>query len=351
MGNQLSHNIFSYATSELSQDAFLCWLFSYGDLKSKEDYPELHNCAMDLLCKLCPDSQQPIYVKSIHRQEDHIDVLIEAEGINNRALFIIIEDKSGTTEHDEQLERYKKIVIEKYQDQNPEVIGAYYKSGLQGRQDGIIAAGYRAVFRPQILEILNKHPECMKNDIFGSYYRNLYDAQNEAQKYKEYRYDEWEWCQIEAFFDDILHSERFGEEKFCAYDYVPNQDGGFISMWTAGSYIKNEPWQLYFQLEFAPKKAQICIKGWIDGKAEKGKNYISKEGNRFIDQIVHWDKNEYAFRQYEFERPYRLSPHESMTFGKVCIDPNSTYNEIEAKIHYAYHQYECLLKDYSCKID
>lgn len=42
------NNIFHYATSELSQDAFLCWLFSYA-LKDADNDAALNACAIDFL--------------------------------------------------------------------------------------------------------------------------------------------------------------------------------------------------------------------------------------------------------------------------------------------------------------
>jgi hypothetical protein len=39
----MDNNLFSYATSELSQDAFLCWLLSYA----------INGCSKDLSLKAC----------------------------------------------------------------------------------------------------------------------------------------------------------------------------------------------------------------------------------------------------------------------------------------------------------
>ena len=39
-------NLFSFATSELSQDAFICWLLSWANPKISEPDKELHQCAI-----------------------------------------------------------------------------------------------------------------------------------------------------------------------------------------------------------------------------------------------------------------------------------------------------------------
>ena len=48
----LNNNIFHFATGELSQDAFLCWLFSFA-LKDADDEPVLKSCAVDFYQAVC----------------------------------------------------------------------------------------------------------------------------------------------------------------------------------------------------------------------------------------------------------------------------------------------------------
>ena len=42
-------NLFRYATSELSQDAFICWLMSYAKIANENENPEITKCALDFL--------------------------------------------------------------------------------------------------------------------------------------------------------------------------------------------------------------------------------------------------------------------------------------------------------------
>ena len=96
-------NLFDFATSELSQDAFLCWLFSWADNKYKENYPVMNNCAKAVLKLFCNKEIDNIENVEVHKQENNIDVFVK---INNKYL-LIIEDKTYTKEHDNQLNRYK----------------------------------------------------------------------------------------------------------------------------------------------------------------------------------------------------------------------------------------------------
>ena len=45
-------NIFDYATSELSQDAFLCWLMQWANKSNKKIDAPLNNCAVQFVKKL-----------------------------------------------------------------------------------------------------------------------------------------------------------------------------------------------------------------------------------------------------------------------------------------------------------
>lgn len=48
--NQQLPNIFKYATKELSQDAFLCWLLSLADKKyATKETQSLHELAVNLI--------------------------------------------------------------------------------------------------------------------------------------------------------------------------------------------------------------------------------------------------------------------------------------------------------------
>ena len=42
-------NLFRFATSELSQDAFICWLISWGDPQYEKTHEALHGTALSLL--------------------------------------------------------------------------------------------------------------------------------------------------------------------------------------------------------------------------------------------------------------------------------------------------------------
>ena len=112
----MKNNLFYYATSELSQDAFLCYLASFALTEAKDD-PLLRSCAKSLLTEMVPElSGKDFTLTNVERQVNHIDVLFTVT-CGDKKYKIIVEDKVNAGEHDNQLLRYLNEVEEKFQDQ------------------------------------------------------------------------------------------------------------------------------------------------------------------------------------------------------------------------------------------
>ena len=87
----LKNNLFNYATSELSQDAFLCfcWLASYT-LEDAEPDDALRSCAREMLELFVPELKgRPFTLQDVERQVWHIDVLLTAELAGAKPFFSI----------------------------------------------------------------------------------------------------------------------------------------------------------------------------------------------------------------------------------------------------------------------
>ena len=103
----MKHNLFAFATSELSQDAFFCWALDC--LNRDEDSP-LYGfgrsfCALLLGRK--NDDLPKIKGVVIRRQFKHVDVLALVVYSNRTTIdALVIEDKVNTSEHDDQIQKY-----------------------------------------------------------------------------------------------------------------------------------------------------------------------------------------------------------------------------------------------------
>ncbi len=110
-------NIFDYATKELSQDAMICWLIAWAG-QSKDAAREdeaLQLCGRQFVCTLLNHKRSgkaPIELEDevkteIYQQERRIDVLARINGKH----VLLIEDKTGTKDHDKKLSRYYHDVV------------------------------------------------------------------------------------------------------------------------------------------------------------------------------------------------------------------------------------------------
>lgn len=125
-------NLFQFATSELSQDAFICWLISWT--KHPEEQA-LHQCAKSFIAFLynlkhgegSATSEDVSELITLKKQYQKIDVYFQAI-IKHKRISFIIEDKVFTSHHSKQLERYLKVVKDDSIEED-EIIAIYFKTG------------------------------------------------------------------------------------------------------------------------------------------------------------------------------------------------------------------------------
>ena len=148
-----NNNLFTYATSELSQDAFLCWLFSYA-MEDADNEPTLKECAIDFIRQFIPDLRNgdKIWISEPPRKQYRsIDILLTV----NDKYKVIIEDKTYTSEHDNQLKRYMDDVRIDFCNYIP--IGVYFKTGFQSDWSNVEKSNYLPFGREQILSTIEKY--------------------------------------------------------------------------------------------------------------------------------------------------------------------------------------------------
>ncbi len=94
-------NLFTYATKELSQDAFLCWLFANYDCENGK----VREVARALLTKFVNKPIGEITDCRILKQWNYLDICVRLD-CGNITYLIAIEDKTYSDVHDDQLNRY-----------------------------------------------------------------------------------------------------------------------------------------------------------------------------------------------------------------------------------------------------
>lgn len=117
----MSNNLFSFATKELSQDAFICWSINWLNYPECPQYA-LGKATMDLF--LGNKKQEKYYNVEVKRQYKSIDVLV----LFNDTYALIVEDKTNTSEHSDQIVRYEEKIKTEYP--NRKIILSYVKTGI-----------------------------------------------------------------------------------------------------------------------------------------------------------------------------------------------------------------------------
>lgn len=234
-------NLFQIATKELSQDGFFTWLIQWAD-STNEKYDKELNITAKSFVKLLSNNTTDIVNVSAGRQWNNIDIWAEV----NDDIFIAIEDKTNTSEHSEQLERYKQIAQEHYKNKRDNLFFVYLKTGNESIStiNEVTKKGYTVIDRKAVLEILNSCKS--KNDILSEFRDNLNLIESQTNSFIKLDNITSDWKATEGFY---LKLQEMILPEWSDWRYVANQMGGFLGFW----YHWTSPgdYSLYIQIENA----------------------------------------------------------------------------------------------------
>lgn len=230
-------SLFAFAPSELSQDAFLCWLLSWADPKYATVDPGLHRAGTDLIAALLDKCDIPVPTAitslDIKRQFNKIDILV----LVNNSIAILIEDKTKLNEHSDQLTRYREVAETHFA--NHKLAPIYFKTGDQSSYAAIESDGYRCFLRADLLEVLGRERGTpIRNDIFDDFHCHLTNLERRVTDYLRKPLGEWHYDCWTGFLIDLR--KRLGDG---GWGYVPNQKKGFMGFWwhtKDGCYLQLE---------------------------------------------------------------------------------------------------------------
>jgi hypothetical protein len=216
-------NLFNFATSELSQDAFICWLASWADPAHRADNEALHATATAFLDRLLEigGMPKPAEYRSVvvRPQWNNIDVLLLVNG----GIAVIIEDKTNTKDHSDQLSRYKATVARKFPDYH--IAAVYLKTGDQCDYGSAERAGYGCFLRDHLLDLL-KHGERsgVRNDVFSDFTRHLHGVEESVRGFLTVEPQHWERPQWKGFF--MALKDKLGDGD---WDHRGHAGGGSLT--------------------------------------------------------------------------------------------------------------------------
>lgn len=247
-------NLFDFATNELSQDAFLCWILSWADPSLKQVDQDLHDCGVALISaffnKKCLTMPSKVDKVTVLKQHKNIDVLC----VINDKFPILIEDKTDTINHSSQLQRYYKEVLKMgFQESN--LIPIYYKTEDQSNYTQVQGEKFHPFLREDILPVLDGYKGT--NPILLDYRSRIQGISLDTESYKTKPVEEWCWRAYRGFYMRLQTELGYGN-----WGYVPNQSGGFMGFWWG--FKSDAKCTQHLQIESKPKEISSSITS--DGK-------------------------------------------------------------------------------------
>ena len=226
----MKNNLFYYATKELSQDAFICWLCSYAGEGTASKDTALTECAEHLLCEFIgADKGSVLSEIEIRKQYKNIDVLILLK-CQGEQYAVIVEDKTHSSEHDDQLDRYRNTVSAMFPDYK--LVCVYYKTGFQSDYSKVEKSGYKIFGRKKNLEILGEYVNRTDNDIFKDYYAYWENYEEITGSYRDIEISKWDdGRQVNVFYEYVQDELTNKNQYWTGYGWVNNRSGGFWGLW------------------------------------------------------------------------------------------------------------------------
>lgn len=293
-------NLFQFATKELSQDAILCWLASWGDPRYKDSDKLLHSLGQNVLslffekhAKKLPESLKSVEVK---RQYRNIDILL----ILNNTISVCIEDKVGSTEHSNQLQRYLEILkTEPFSKDG--IVPIYVQTGDQGSYKEVRDAGYQIVQRPELLRILESYSnQGGSNSIVSDFHEHLAQLEMKVQSFKDRPPSDWDEYAWKGFYSEL--QKRLNEG---VWEYVPNHSGGFHGYWLPSQIAGDS--EVYLQIE----EEFLCFKILVHDADKR-----NKERDKWLNHILIAAQNS----NLNVTRPRKLGSGKTMTVAELDND-------------------------------
>lgn len=244
-------NLFSFATSELSQDAFLCWLLAWSMERYRtpenEKLTEASRAFLGFLLSkhdrykgITPEDITGV-VGDIRQQYEKIDVYCVVALADGSRISLIIEDKVETSQHSDQLDRYLRAVRGDSIHED-DLVGIYFKTGLVTEADRQLPPEFALLEREELLSFL-KGLE-VSHLILDDYVAYLEGVDAEHRELKRLALDPEkckdalghapaQWALMEAIFGSAAFAEAQGDNDKCRFYNGVNAGG---APWTQFSF-------------------------------------------------------------------------------------------------------------------
>jgi hypothetical protein len=289
-------NIFEISTKELTQDAFITWLLKWADPENSKYDTKLHKCGIDFVKYLINkqfEENIKIHKVEADRQRENIDIWADV----NEEYYIIIEDKTFTREHSNQLERYKKSSMDWCKEKNRKLVCIYIKTGTESKSslNVISEKGFSIIERPELIKFFGKYN--IENNIYVDFIEKINWLEKAENAFETKEINLWDWNCWTGFYHFLDTRLEINDWK-----YVPNQMGGFLGIWWHSLEWKD--YYVYLQIE----QGNLCFK---IGEVYKNHSEVRNEWyNILMEKVKRENKT-------EIKKPIRFGSGTYMTVAIV----------------------------------
>lgn len=295
-----SNNIFRFATKELSQDAFLCWSINW--INEGAEHP-LYQYGKDMLDLFLGENKlDEYYDVQIFRQYEKIDILVMFKDKNGGTRALIIEDKTNTSEHSNQIDKYRDKLDRKLKNDNCineySIYLAYVKTGIMYDNDiRIVNKGATVVDLNMLLKVVSKYYDKSKSEILVDFYKYISSIKSHREnlveliinrEYESALYDRFgQFYFLDKIFENRSKYKEVGEW----YDGVEPNGVVYTDHIYAGTNRGGRPW-----IEYAFWKEKYPINYIVP--------FVNEYHSLFWRVDCKWDKIECKHRFYVALRHY-----------------------------------------------
>ena len=263
-------NLYEFATKELSQDATIAYILAWADPTYRESHPHLHALGIELLRSLLRTQEVDLpMIETLHikTQVDQIDILVRINADKNaNRIILIIEDKISTTEHSNQIERYKETVKKKYSGSYDHLVAVYLKTGNVSKEELPPKDKCGHFLRRDLLDVLKGFQDT-QNTIVEDFSTHLQEREDRAMRNSNPKNDN-----VAHFIQKIANWATDG----LSYDIKPDKESPSVfvhrqqghrsyRLWYSRSpWEKSAPYSLSYEIGINPSQdTEFCTDAFV----------------------------------------------------------------------------------------
>ena len=319
----MKNNLFDFATSELSQDAVICWCLNWFNDNSR---PKLKEMAVALIRKMAGDDvdvrsveifrqySRKVKMKDIEKKAvKEITVKVDVLAIINHSIGLIIEDKTFSTVHSDQIYRYAdgiRQILEdnenklpykenKYACDRDKIRTVFWKTGFHYDYDQVVTADVK-LNGEELLEILLR---CSgESEILDDYLDFLSRSLKWYEKNGDFTdlqlLETWQYPQY-RLMREFFPAERWTKVPDSGYElYQVYHGSSFGRPWTEmavlysrypGTKDKEGKWEFFWRIDSDNDGPYLSLRFYEGGLNKSNKErHVQKYGEckKLMEQLI-----------------------------------------------------------------